>query len=290
MGLTRSATSLILFFLTLLGCAFGAGVGLSDSSVAATLNENQIFYLFSTSGQVLAAVYGLTLTGFVFFRNELSRQEADDESLADAIHALKDRYFSLLMFITALVLLTLLLTNLAIAYEERLGTTLLGSIILNLGQSSFAVSLLAIAYFIYDSMHPKRIELASKRLQKEMDPPRDGQVSGNLEEFLGNYNAIEEMLATSAQAIEVTLASAERRMPRTPNSRMAEYLFRRELIDSSLHERLRRLIALRNSIVHGADPRVSSEVVQASRAVREELEAALRVSTDAVRRPRPHGV
>ena len=41
------------------------------------LDENQILYLFSTSAQVLAGVYGLTLTGFVFFRNELSREEFD---------------------------------------------------------------------------------------------------------------------------------------------------------------------------------------------------------------------
>jgi hypothetical protein len=45
------------------------------------LNENQILYLVSTSSQVLAGIYGLTLTGFIFFRNELSREEQEDETL-----------------------------------------------------------------------------------------------------------------------------------------------------------------------------------------------------------------
>ena len=67
------------------------------------LNENQILYLFSTSSQVLAGIYGLTLTGFIFFRNELSREEQEDETLADAVESLKARYFRLLAFITILV-------------------------------------------------------------------------------------------------------------------------------------------------------------------------------------------
>lgn len=55
------------------------------------LNENQILYLFSTSAQVLAGIYGLTLTGFIFFRNELSREEFDDDTLTDAVESLKSR-------------------------------------------------------------------------------------------------------------------------------------------------------------------------------------------------------
>ncbi|MEX8493217.1 hypothetical protein, partial [Sphaerotilus sp.] len=39
------------------------------------LNENQILYIYSTSAQVIAGIYGLTLTGFIFYRNELSREE-----------------------------------------------------------------------------------------------------------------------------------------------------------------------------------------------------------------------
>src|ERR1044072_6288048 len=88
------------------------------SGHAISLNETQIMYLFSTSSQVIAAIYGLTLTGFIFFRNELNREEFDDETLADAVETLKARYFVLLVFITALVTLTLLLLNLEISYER----------------------------------------------------------------------------------------------------------------------------------------------------------------------------
>lgn len=64
-----------------------SGVGLH--SPALTLNENQVLYLFSTSAQVIAAIYGLTLIGFLFFRNELNREATKDETLTEAIDQLK---------------------------------------------------------------------------------------------------------------------------------------------------------------------------------------------------------
>src|ERR1700722_15567341 len=100
----------LLFLLTI------ATTAASASSFAVELNETQIMYLYSTSAQSLSAIYGLTLTGFVFFRNELSREEFDDDTLTDAVEHLKSRYFTLLFFITLLVGLTLLLSHFEIAY------------------------------------------------------------------------------------------------------------------------------------------------------------------------------
>jgi hypothetical protein len=78
------------------------------------LNENQVLYLYSTSAQVLAGVYGLTLTGFIFFRNELSREEFEDDTLTVAVDSLKDRYFKILLFVTILSIFTLLMSNLVL--------------------------------------------------------------------------------------------------------------------------------------------------------------------------------
>src|SRR6266404_1640095 len=71
-------------------------IALADRGIS--LNETQIMYLFSTSAQVIATIYGLTLTGFVFFRNELNREESEDETLSDAVENLKARYYVLLVF------------------------------------------------------------------------------------------------------------------------------------------------------------------------------------------------
>ncbi|MDR6857872.1 hypothetical protein [Variovorax guangxiensis] len=249
-------------------------IGLSP--LATKLNENQVLYLFSTTGQVIAAVYGLTLTGFIFFRNELSREEFEDETLAEAVDALKARYFVLLAFITLLVLLTIFLSNLAIA-KEAVGPTFGNAAIINTGQSAFVTSLLAVAYFVFDVVSPRRIENASRRLQDEVDPSRSEQTKGSLEEFLTNYNQIEALLNVAGFPYQQSAtASIDRGRPRhISNIRLAEILFRNERIDKLQFAHLRELITLRNSIIHGAEPIVSQQAVSMSRDVLERLRSAL---------------
>lgn len=130
------------------------------------LNENQVLYLYSTSAQVLAAVYGLTLTGFIFFRNELSRKEFEDDTLAVATERLKSRYFKILLFVTALAIFTFLMASLAISSGGRSPASV---IIINVAHSSYFVSLLIIAYFIFDVIAPKRIERESRIIQFLVD-------------------------------------------------------------------------------------------------------------------------
>ena len=245
------------------------------SGYAITVNENQILYLFSTSAQVIASIYGLTLTGFIFFRNELSREESEDETLSEAVENLKARYFSLLVFITVLVTLTLLVANLAISHESS-GDARINTLIINAGQAAFITSLLAVSYFVFDVISPKRIERASKTLQSEVDPTLPDQKKGSLEEFLKNYNKMEMLLERAGQMYEVsTSTSYPTRAPRRiSNSRLAEILFRNEKIDKSLFQRLRELITLRNSIIHGADPVVSQDLVGVSVDVLAKLHAA----------------
>jgi hypothetical protein len=251
-------------FKLLLSCATSTWGSISSLF---RLNENQILYLFSTSAQVLAGVYGLTLTGFIFFRNELSREEQEDETLADAVESLKTRYFRLLAFITVLVLITITLSNLAITIASSRHSAL-GVIVINSGQSLFATSLGAIAYFIFDVISPNRIEATSRALQSKVDPTYDRANKGSLEDFLRNYNQIESLLTKYGLFSNMEVAAYPSRQPRRiSNARLAEILARNEMITIDLYVRIRNLVTLRNSIIHGADPVVSSELLHLSQEV-----------------------
>lgn len=239
------------------------------------LNEVKVLYLFSTSAQVLAGVYGLTLTGFIFFRNELSREEFEDETLTEAVESLKARYFALLTFITALVLGTFAVSNVAMS-GELVDDLIESTLIINTAQSLFATSLVAIAYFIFDVTWPRRIARASRALQDQVDPTHSKQTKGSLEEFLRSYNEIERLLIDYGlvyrQSITYEYSKPSRRIA---NSRLAEILARNERISKQLYLRIKDLITLRNSIIHGADPVVSQEFVAESASVADELRRAL---------------
>lgn len=242
-----------------------------------SLNENQILYLFSTSSQVLAGVYGLTLTGFIFFRNELSREEAEDESLAPPVQSLKGRYYKLLLYITILSIITILLSNLVIS-TESLNKSLLNVILINMGQSFFVVDIVVIAYFIFDVITPKRIEKESKNIQQQVDPTSKETNKGSLEEFLTNYNKLEYILQKYGQAYQSQIEDGFiRNKKRLSNIRLADFIFQAEKIDIELLGKIKDLITLRNTIIHGADPVVSEKMVTISRGVLTDLADALGV-------------
>lgn len=240
------------------------------------LNENQVLYLYSTSAQVLAGVYGLTLTGFIFFRNELSREEFEDDTLTEAVESLKSRYFKILTFITILSLITLLLSNAVIASESGSNSILI-TIIMNVGQSFFVLNLCVIAYFIFDVISPKRIEKESKVIQLLVDPIVSKEDQGSLEIFLTNYNKLEYIIQKYGQAYQSQLEGNPAKSRRISNVRLAEFILRAERIDYVLFEEIKNLITLRNTIIHGAEPVVSETMVKASENILKELAEALSV-------------
>lgn len=243
------------------------------------LNENQILYLFSTSNQVIAAIYGLTLTGLIFFVNELNREELEDETKDASVLELKQRYYSFLIVVTSLVGVTIFVGNGAIAIES-VGPGLLSAVFINVGQSAFVVALLAIAIFVFEVVDPKALERASDRVKERIDPTRDANMTGSLEEFMRNFNAIEAILMKYGEQYQYQTSPSPSLRPRKriSNLRLAEFLLRGERIHRSLFEKLRELIALRNSIVHGADPTVSRQLVAESAETLKLLDEALELS------------
>lgn len=245
------------------------------------MNENQILYLFSSSPQVLAGVYGLTLTGFIFFRNELDRDMARDTTLVEIVELLKIRYYRLLIFITSLVGVSIFVCNIVMAYEGS-GDLILLSVLMNIGQSAFVVSLLIIGYFVFDVISPDRFKAASQELQHILDPSNKGDDSrpGNLTEFLREYNAIEALMQEYGNRYPVMLmvpAFGEERQTRrfVSNAKLADNLYRSGVIGREMLDRLKNLITLRNTIIHGADPVVSVDLVDEARDVRSKLLSVL---------------
>lgn len=243
-----------------------------------SLTENQILYLYSTSAQVLAGIYGLTLTGFIFFRNELSREEFEDNTLTAAVESLKERYFNMLLFVTALSIFTLTTSNLVISSESS-GHTTLNIIIMNTAQSAFFINLLVIAYFIFDVIAPKRIEKESKVIQQKIDPTPKAGDKGSLESFLTNYNQLEYILQKYGQAYQSELEGESRSRRRISNVRLAEFILRAERINQDLFNEIKNLISLRNSIIHGAEPVVSKHMVELSERILQELASVLNIKT-----------
>jgi len=230
-----------------------------------TLNENQVLYLFSTSSQVISAIYGLTLTGLVFFINELNREQIEDDTREASTRELKNRYYRFLVFITILVCTAIGIGN-SIISTESIGPGLLNSILINAGQTAFAFSLIAIVIFIFEVIDPKALERASDRIKENLDPSMDADEQGSLGDFIRNFNEVERILVDHGQAYEYSavISPQARARKRLPNWRLAEVLFKNNKISEEIFAKIRELITIRNSIVHGANPVVSHRIVKES--------------------------
>jgi len=270
----------VMLFLTISVTSIGAGERLPVFS----LNENQVLYLFSTSSQVVASIYGLTLTAFVFFRTELNREESEDISLTEAVETLKKRYFILLLFITFLVLLSILLANLAIVGESD-GNFSANIFVINTAQAAFIVALFAIAHFIFEIAAPDKIGEISRVIQNKIDPIENNDQKGNLELFLRNFNKVEFLLINNSEVYPTTMSMQissdsyeAKKIRRISNVKLADMIFRSKKISRELFEKLRELITLRNSIIHSPEPAVSKLMVDNSAAILQELRDSLGIS------------
>ncbi|NTU70050.1 hypothetical protein HGB13_04545 [bacterium] len=259
--------------LSLFYCIFSCILGIK--SPIFILDETQVLYLFSTSAQVIAGIFGLTITGYIFLRNELDRQKLEDETVTDAVDALKKKYFVFTKYITVLSITTILfsLTTISIKPSSYL---IIATIAVNISQSLLAVTLFGIAFFIYDILRPDKIERISNMIQKSIERDSTSE-RGSIEEFLLNFNTIERLLDKYKDLYLQNQVIDRNRLNKygIPKSKIVEFFYKNELIDNDTRSRLLDLIRFRNSLIHGTELSVSKHIVQEAKNLLDKLQSAI---------------
>jgi len=241
------------------------------------VNEHQILYLFSAASQVIAAIYGLIITGYIFLRNELDRKADKDDSYEEIVAILKTDYFISIITISIVTIISIALCFLVIVDASSLNNTAL-DILINVAVSVILTELILIVSFVIRIINPKSIEIASEKLRARTITSESGE-KGSLEDFLNNFNQIEYILAKYGTAItnpELTDYESVKRK-RISNPKQVQILFNDERIDSKLKDDLLKLISFRNSIIHGTNLFISKQDVELSKDILERLKNSLGV-------------
>lgn len=241
------------------------------------LDENQILYLFSAASQVVAAIYGLIITGYIFLRNELDRKADKDDSYEEIVSRLKTEYFGSIITISIVTLLSIALCFLVIVDATGLKTNFL-DILINISVSVILTELILIVSFVIKILNPKSLEIASDKLRAETIINEGGE-KGSIESFLNNFNQIEYILAKYGTAItnpELTDYESVKKK-RISNPKLVKILFNDERIDSSLKNDLIKLISFRNSVIHGTNLFISKQDVDLSKDILNKLKNSLGV-------------
>ena len=73
------------------------------------LNENRVLYISSTLSQVVATLFGLSITGYIFLDGKLKNDVEEDESLIDIVGDLKAKYKLKILFTGSLTCVSIFL-------------------------------------------------------------------------------------------------------------------------------------------------------------------------------------
>ena len=227
--------------------------------------------VMSTCSEVLAGLYGITLTGYIFFADRFKDTSKDDESLYDAVEALLLRYNHMAGFISLMCLICIILAESIVLY----GTNTL----LRAGMYRFWVNetLLfcfctfdLILYFVISVLDPHKVKRISKQKKAKLS---DDETAGDAQEFLEVWKEIEENLF----ALREELISKMRFIPGA-NSRRPQLVQTLEVlrnygrINMNLWRKLDKLRQYHNLSLHDINMGVSQEMCDLAKDVLAELE------------------
>ena len=227
--------------------------------------------VMSTSSEVLAGLYGITLTGYIFFADRFKDTSDEDESLYDAVQALLIRYNHMAGFISLMCLFCILLAEGIVLY----GTNTL----LSAGLHRFWVNetlLLCfctfdlILYFVISVLDPHKIKRISGQKKAKIS---EDETLGSAEEFMTVWKEIEENLF----ALREELISKMRFVPganakRPQMVQTLEVLRNYGRINMNLWRKLDKLRQYHNLSLHDVNMAVSQEMCDLAKSVLVELE------------------
>lgn len=228
--------------------------------------------VMSTYSEVIAGLYGITLTGYIFFADRFQDTSQEDESLYDAVQALLVRYNHMAGFISLMCLMCIVSGEGIVLYG--------GNTILPQGVYRFWVNetLLLffwnfnfILYFVISVLDPHKVHRISEQKKAKLS---ESKALGDTEVFLADWQAIEELLYALRKKLQETI----RFIPGNGSGKKPEILRTLEMlrnygrISNSLWQKLNKLRLYYNLTLHDPNAAVTEEMCQLAREVYEELQ------------------
>ncbi|PAA97757.1 hypothetical protein [Serratia fonticola] len=133
------------------------------------LSAEQNLYIYSTQAQVIAAIYGLTVTGYIFLRNNQDKQKENDSTKKDAINLTQNNERVLLFALTFFSLSTILLAVFTLVSFDDKVNMVRRVVSKNLSTAFFIITIFLFCYFILYVLRLDKIEKASEEIKNSID-------------------------------------------------------------------------------------------------------------------------
>ncbi len=228
--------------------------------------------VMSTCAEVLAGLYGITLTGYIFFSDRFQNTSKEDESLYDAVQALLLRYNHMAGIISLMCLICIVLGEGIVLYGvNTLLPPWLHRFWINETLFLYFLTFDFVLYFVISVLDPHKVSRISSQKKAKLS---DDTATGDPEKFLEDWSAIEEIL----QALRDKLIRDVRLVPGAGKNKpqivhTLEILRNYNRIGGGLWRKLDKLRQYHNLTLHDPGMTVSQEMCDLAKNVRTELEA-----------------
>jgi hypothetical protein len=124
--------------------------------ITSTFDKTIIMYLSSTNAQVIAALFGLVVTGFIFFNDRLGALTDMDETMSSSVESLRKSYFTLLckLSIACVLAIVLNIVNFLSNNEDLISSGWLNKLIIAASVFFTILSVILIVSFVWRVVNP----------------------------------------------------------------------------------------------------------------------------------------
>lgn len=223
------------------------------------LDENQQYYLFSSSAQIAAALFGLTLTAYAFREDILKGQKKDEPIYSKAIEIIQKKYFYKILFIAFIFFQCIIVNIIAICVLNKdSGIPKYIPIFIDASCVLLVSEIILIIKFSIDMINPQKLDKELKKFIKLsyilFNDTRESNM-GDLKEFLGTYNNLEKVIRNFVFDFGINDFRNNnyengRKNSRIPLRQAISALSEIGIYSSYIAENIQMLVDKRNKIVH----------------------------------------
>lgn len=227
--------------------------------------------VMSTCSEVVAGLYGITLTGYIFFADRFQDTSQEDETLYDVVQSLLVRYNHMAGFISLMCLVCIVLGEGIVLYgANQLLPQWLYRFWVNETLLLFFWTFNFILYFVISVLDPQKVSRISSQKKEKLS---DDKNTGDIRQFMADWRAIEDTLYLLREKLVASVRfvpGTSRKKPET--LRTLDTLRNYGRISHPLWQRLNTLRQYYNLTLHDPNMTVSAEMCNLAKEVLAELQ------------------
>ena len=211
-----------------------------------------IYWLFSSSAQAIAAFIGFLAAGFFFTYDRIDKQVAKDETLEEIYNDIKKQFYNRIKTLFILTGLSITL-SLLVVYLNGFDLHLWGCILKILVGLLNVVTIGWAIFFVLFIIDPNRVKKTADKLVKENRAFFEDILGQTLTrgEFIDKFITLENVLRSLAEKYQILISENSRFRNFLPLNEIIKQLIERSVIDKEQYYKLMELNKIRNLAVHG---------------------------------------